>query len=1110
MNLFQRARDEAHATRAKLAPGLANTPISARDLLNQVEGALNIAIEQVAPTYADLGGGSAVLQREQQFIYVSTNVDKWGDEFCGLVAHELGHFFLDCTKAPVTVAHLSTLFGSEGSPGVMKVEAYGARERQELQANVFARELLLPRDVARNLAVAGKGPTEIAKLLGVPREFVRQQMLDALLLPEATATAMSLNAPSPDQWDAAKAEERAANVVAGPGTGKTTTLIHRVKYLVEVKKIPPSQLVVLTFTNKAAFELVERLRSAGINDADEIWAGTFHSFGLEFLRKYHQHFGLDADLHVSDQLSSMTMLVAGLPRVNLIHFSRVEDPYVWLAPVVGSITRLKEELVTPAAYRSFVDDHPAQDPELQRKRLDVASIYELYEALLVERKTVDFVDLISKPTVALKTGRAPYEELVDRFQYVLVDEYQDVTHAMVEMLRQISHKKSIWVVGDVRQAIHHWRGASLKSLLKFDTEFKSHAGGTKIQRYPLSNNRRSAQEIVDLTQHVGRLHMLEPELPLDEVNATKGKCGEKPVVFTCSEQDAILGCVLQNISALRHRGISFGQQAVLCRWNSEVQKASDLLASQGIPVIYIGDLAQRTEVKQLLCLVQLLVERRPKALIGLSGIVGLTMAMSDIKLLLQAADANVAFQRGRWLHTPPPGLSASGQTVVANLRRLIGVHRHSSNPWDFVCDLLLEKRFGLPPISDVSVQAWVKRIALWQFAYSVRNGDGEAKEARLSRYLMRQRLRQRIGDSQLQRELPPEAASLDGVRLMNVHGSKGLEFEAVHVAYINADNYGGQKPSWSPEGILDIVPPEVLGSSMTEYERESAVERNNLLYVAVSRAKRHLYLYQHNKFGHHTLAPQLAYNSPKFVTQGYSGPVLKGAKANTTQAFIAPDTLSFEDFDTYVRCPLSYWYSRVLGLKSEADIDVSIRARRAVLDALKAVASGASWEPQASLDAAWVARALPSAIEDPSLWKDVQNALSRGVALIKGAQKRGGGYYEPSAFVAGVTIQMPWGFAINNSHGLEYAMVRFARRGVSDLSTVLKPIVTGLNVPGPKKLTLNYVLTNTVDDVPGAKRIEATKSYGAAIRFLAGDNSPSVGHHCARCDFSTICPSSPV
>lgn len=136
---------------------------------------------------------------------------------------------------------------------------------------------------------------------------------------------------SSDQLAAASAEERrAANVVAGPGTGKTTTLIHRVKYLVEEKHVHPSQILALTFTNKAALELVERLRSAGIPNASDIWAGTFHLFGLEFLRKYHQHFQLDSDLHVSDLMGSMIHLVKALPRVDLQHFLRVEDPYEWV------------------------------------------------------------------------------------------------------------------------------------------------------------------------------------------------------------------------------------------------------------------------------------------------------------------------------------------------------------------------------------------------------------------------------------------------------------------------------------------------------------------------------------------------------------------------------------------------------------------------------------------------------------------------------------------------------------------------------------------------------------------------------------------------------------
>lgn len=1109
MNPFQRARNEALAIRAKLDPLHAHTPISAKDLLQKVESVLNIAIESVPPTYPDLGSGTAVLQRDQLFIYVSSEVDKWGADFCGLVAHELGHYFLDATKPATTVTHLSTLLGSAGSPAVLKVEAYGARERQELQANVFARELLLPRDVARQYALAGKGPADAATELGIPLEFVRQQMLDGLLLPDSTESTSPLSKPSSDQLAAARAEERAANVVAGPGTGKTTTLIHRVKYLVEEKKVHPSQILVLTFTNKAALELVERLRSAGIADASNIWAGTFHSFGLEFLRKYHQYFELDPDLQVSDAMGSMTNLVKALPRVELGHFLRLEDPYDWLGPVGDSITRLKEEMVSPVAYKRFVESNAVEDEELQQKRLDVASLFEMHETLLKERRTVDFVDLISKPAIALKGNRTPFVELVDRFQYVLVDEYQDVTQAMVELLRQLAYKKHIWVVGDVRQAIHHWRGASLKSLQKFDVEFKTHAAGTSIQRYPLSYNRRSSQEIVDLTQQIGRDHALESTLRLDEVVATNGKSGVMPKVVTCRDGDALLGAIYEHISELQASGVPFGRQAVLCRKSSDVERAAELLEQAGLPIVYIGDLTARAEVKHILCLIQLLVERRPKALVGLSGISALNMPLSDIEVLLNAAESDVAFQRGRWIHAPPPGLSARGLEVTDTLRALIGRFHHSSNPWAFVCHVLLEKRLGLPPMADTSVRAWVIRVALWQFAYSVRNGDGEMKEARLSRYLLRQRLRQRIGDAQGQRELPPEAAVLDGVRVMTVHSSKGLEFEAVHVGFVSADSYAGREPSWRPEGILDIVPPEALGSSMEEYKFEESVERNNLLYVAVSRAKRHLYLYQDKKFKNST-APQLDHYPKKYVAKAYSGPSLTKTNAVTSGAFAAPTELPFEDFYSYAVCSLRYWYSHVLEMHSESDIDVSLRARWAVMDALKAFSSGASGSAKEALGAAWTTRKLPTTVEDPSLWIDALYALDRGELQVKALRERGGRFEQASATIGGLKLQMPWGFRIDGTYGgTEYAILRFSRRGISDFKTIMNPILRGLDLPGPTSISLHHVLSEKTDQVEGSKAIEMTKAYKAAQRFAAGDSSPAIGHHCARCDFCTICPSCP-
>ena len=806
----------------------------------------------------------------------------------------------------------------------------------------------------------------------------------------------------------------------------------------------------------------------------------------------------------------MTTMVKALPRVELTHFLRVEDPYDWLGPVVNGITRLKEELVTPAAYRYFVKEKVVEDAELQQKRLDVATLFELYETLLKERQTVDFVDLISKPAYALRENRTPFAELVDRFEYVLVDEYQDVTQAMVELLRQLAYKKHIWVVGDVRQAIHHWRGASLKSLLKFDTEFEAHAGGTTIQRYPLTYNRRSSQEVVDLTQQIGREHVLESLLKLDDVIATTGASGVMPVIVSSSESDALLGAVSERIHELQASGVPFGRQAILCRKTSDVERAAELLEHAGIPISYIGDLTARAEVKHLLCLIQLLVERRPKALIGLSGVPALSMPMTDVKVLLNAAESDVTFQRGRWIHSPPPGMSSRGIEVTANLRKLIGKFQHGSNPWVFICDLLLEQHLGLPSFADTSVRAWVTRIALWQFAYSVRNGDGEMKEARLSRYLLRQRLRQKIGDVQGQRELPPEAGVLDGVRVMTVHGSKGLEFEAVHVVFVSSDSYGSQAPSWSPDGFLDIVPPEALGSSLDEYKFEASVERNNLLYVAVSRAKRHLYLYQDTKFKNST-APQLNHYSKKFQPKTYTGTTITKAKSVSSGAFAPPTALTFEDFYSYATCSLRYWYNRVLELQSESDIDTSLRARWAVMNALKAFSSGVKSTPESALEYEWIARKLPSRLEDSTLWRDAIFALRRGQSQVSALQKRGGTFAQASAVIGGLTLQMPWGFRIPEANGCtEYAILRFSRRGISEYTTIIKPLLQGLSLPGPASISLHHVLSDKTDAVPGTRAIEMTKSYKAALRFSTGNNSPAVGHHCARCDFSTICPSAPM
>jgi superfamily I DNA/RNA helicase/Zn-dependent peptidase ImmA (M78 family) len=1106
MNPFERARTEGLKVRQRLLKHCSTNLPSSIELLSFVEDEIELCVEKVAPTYAALGGGGAVLRRKECFIYVRDTISD--DEHAYLVAHELGHWKLDADRPEFTIADLKALMGSEGTPAAIKVEAYGARERQELQANVFARELLLPREVAATLWHQGKGPREIARTLVLPLELVRQQLLDAVLLPNATPLSpRDLPSPSPDQKSAAEAPERFVNVVAGPGTGKTTTLVHRVKYLIEQRNVDPSRILVLTFTNKAAFELVERLRVAGIQRAADVWAGTFHAFGLEFLRKYHQLFALDQAVMVADRLHETTLLVRNLPTIDLQYFLRVEDPYDWLQPVLRCIQRLKEELVSPDEYQRRLQLLEPVSDELQRERRDIATLYELHERVLREAKMVDFVDLVAKPALQIRDDRDRVAEFANRFEHVLVDEYQDVTEAMVALVRQLAARARLWVVGDVRQAIHHWRGASVRSLMKFEQSFKGSGDTSTARKYSLNSNRRSSQEILELFSEAGRVHTLQDELPLDEMHAVSGKSSYLPKLISCVERTDIAEAIAQEVLEQNSEGIAFRNQAILCKRSADIEFMSDYLRRAEIPVLHIGELAQRPEVKRLVCLMQLLCEREPRALVGLANVAGLSMPWADILELLECSHGDIAWQRGRWLGQTFPGMSAMGCEASENLRTLLSGFSRHTNPWQFVCDLLLERRFLVPLPSDASLEAQTVRIALWQFAYSVRNGDGDVRQARLSRFLLRQQLRQRIGETYADRELPPEVSELDAVRLLTVHGSKGLEFTSVHLGYVDPSFFGSEAPRWgTSESISHLVPPAVLGSSDKEFAFESAIERNNLFYVALSRAKLRLQLYEHGvRYPNDRLAQlrncKANYEFEKFDAGTISPAVVPSAN---TLAVKAVKGVSLDEFEAYIRCPLQHHYRYKLGLRREQETDISIRARWAVMETLQVVAQGSAVAKEA-FAAAWESHQLPTKVEDAALHRDAIIACRRGLNVLR----TNVGVLRESlvARIGRIEVEFPW---VIESSGSEYHMIRFSARGAGASRDTLRPLLLDLVDAKSHPMVLHTLVAEKEIEVEQSRGLTRTGAYKAAMRLDADDRSAKPGRHCGRCAYLGMCPNVPV
>lgn len=1102
MSPFLRAREKALELREELLGAQKDLPVSSRELLlpARIEAKLNLGVQEVPPTSGILKGGKATLRRKEGWIYCR-NTDPWAEK-AYLIGHELGHYRLDPDVDEDTVHRTAEEF-IPASPASAYVEAYGARERDELQKNVFGRELLLPRSLARELFFAGDGPRAIAGKLEIPLEVARQQVLDAVLLPPYVPKPPGpLPAPSPDQQSAINATEKHVHVVAGPGTGKTTTLVHRVKKLIEVDGVDPRKVLVLTFSNKAAAELVDRLQRAGVKGASEIWAGTFHAFGLEFLRKYYQHFGVAQDVSVADKLTQLTLTAKALANVQLECYRRTDDPYEWLQPVLDTVLRVKEELVS-------IDDYLAKslavavDDEQRATFRDVAMVARAYEGALAKAGMVDFVDLVAQPAMAIADERALYAEIADGYEHVLVDEFQDLTSAMLTLTSELTANASLWVVGDVRQAIYHWRGASLEALLNFEGLFAS------AKRYDLVKNRRSVQEVIDLTVAVGKQHPLESSLPLVQPECARGHSDRVPELFQAPGRAMLWAELADRIRSDLDAKIPFREQVVIARKGVAVASAAGELKAKGIPVVYVGELTGRPEVKDILAVIQLIVERSPRALLRVAQLTTPEIKSADVKTILEAVSANGALQRSTWLRSSALGISAQGNQGRQNLAEKLRGLSWSTSPWDFFCELLLERRFLLADIHDTSIDGHLQRLAQWQFAYMSRVGDGDKRRPTLFRLLNRLRLRQQLRDVFIDRELPPETNALEGVRVMTLHSSKGLEFRSVHLVAVNGLHFSGASES-SP-----LLPPEAINSTPRRYEHESDVESHNLLYVAVSRAKDALSIYEDTK--------EYPHESVDALDQAVRDEVLQLGRiravgsapqlAATPAAQAGWNRVSNEQFLSYDRCPRQFLYRFGLEMGQELSPNPSLQARGLVKRTLKELALSGRYDLLGeAFRRGWEASRLPKPTDDPQLWAQAWAAVHAGASYLDQVDGR---FVEVTTTVQGVTVTLPWGLAATEVGGLRLHCVDlypnpgwYRDRQDKILGQLLELTSTAdLRI---RAATLYDITRGTSRDVRPQYVTNRSVISTLAIGLAEGKFTQVVSDFpCARCAYSYVCPSLP-
>ena len=368
-------------------------------------------------------------------------------------------------------------------------------------------------------------------------------------------------------------------ILAGAGSGKTRVLTYKVRNLIENLHIDPSRIMMVTFTNKAAAEMKERVnRQLG-------FIGTFHSFGVRVLRRYGIHIGLGSDFVIYDENDREDVVKDVLKKLDI---SKKYTP----SYIINRISGAKDQLIGEDRYGELFKDYSSEV---------IGTVYKQYQKTLSKNNAVDFDDLIYK-TVKLFIQSpdilARYHEL---FQYILVDEFQDTNYAQYQLTKYLGAKyHNVTVVGDFSQSIYSWRGAEIRNLEKFKDDFP------KVQTFHLEKNYRSTQNILDFAYDVISKNQTHPILKLH----TDNKHGDDVTIQMLENEQYEAFYIAENaIRLVQGNGMDYSSVAVLYRINAQSRVIEEALLHQGIPYVLVGGTRfyERKEVKDIISYIRLVI-----------------------------------------------------------------------------------------------------------------------------------------------------------------------------------------------------------------------------------------------------------------------------------------------------------------------------------------------------------------------------------------------------------------------------------------------------------------------------------------------------------------------
>lgn len=584
-------------------------------------------------------------------------------------------------------------------------------------------------------------------------------------------------------------------ILAGAGSGKTTVLVNRVEHIISSRLATPWQVLAITFTNKAAGELRERLVSAIGDEANDIWAYTFHSCCSRILRRFGERIGYTNHFTIYDTDDSRRVMKQCQKQLG------IEDKLINHKSILAEISRAKDSLISPDEYK--------QTSQNDFRKSKIAECYEMYQKELKKSDAMDFDDIIFNTVKLLEENEDVRDLYQTQFKYVMVDEYQDTNHAQYVLTSLLADKyKNICVVGDDDQSIYRFRGATIENILSFENHYK----GAKVIR--LEENYRSTQNILDGANAVISHNKNRKGKTLFTRSGSGDKIVYKTVMSESEESQYIIDEIIKNVN----NGMKYSDHAILYRMNAQSRNLEVMLTKSGISHRIIGGhrFFDRKEIKDIVS--YLAVINNPSDNVRLQRIInvpkraiGDTMFANVLEIAagLGMSAFEVCERADEFQKTSRSASKLMGFTkMIRDFQECI----EDGMGLNDLLQEVLEKTKYLDFLHE-DIETYDDRVNnIKELSSMFIKYEEESEDANLSEFLE---------DVALISDIDSYNEDEDAVVLMTLHSAKGLEFPVVFIPGMEEGIFPGNQSMFSEEDLE---------------------EERRLAYVGITRAKKKLYL----------------------------------------------------------------------------------------------------------------------------------------------------------------------------------------------------------------------------------------------------------------------------